>query len=172
MDKLKKYFRYLLLFILMYITVTLITALGMRKQKEDFTCDIVGNQKYSIEVEDANSSNLGGQINVKVTNKTGEIQTDKYLKIDLYDENSLVKTKYQEIKYLNIDETNRFEIIFEEKNINRGIISVVDDIEGENKEEIKKEISGKYIEYDYTKDQDAARVAVPIFAMIGAILFI
>ncbi len=172
MDKLKKYFRYLLLFILMYITVTLLTALGMREQKENFTCNIIGNKKYSIEIEDAKSSNLGGQINVKVTNKTGEIQTDKYLKIDLYDADRLVTTKYQEIKYLNIDETNRFEIVFEEKNINSGSLSVVDDIEEENKEEIKKELSGKYIEYDYTKDQDAARVAVPIFAMLGAIIFI
>lgn len=172
MDKLKKYFRYLLLFILMYIIVSLLTAFGMRDIKEHFICNINGNQKFNIEVEDAKSSKLGGQINVKVTNKTEEIQTDKYLKIELYNNDEFVGVKYKEIKYLNIGETNRFEIIFDEKNVNIGIVSVVDEIEEPNKEEIEKELSGKYIEYEYTQDQDAARVVTPIIAMLGVMVII
>ena len=172
MDKLKKYFKYLLLFIIMYIIVTLLTSYGMREVKDDFICDTNGNHKFEIEVEDAKASKIGGQINVKVTNKVDEVQTDKYLKIDLYSGDLYVTTVYKEIKYLNIEETNRFEVVFEGKNINRGVISVVDDIEGPNKEEIKKELSGKYIEYEYSEEQDAIRVAVPFISMLGVMVII
>ena len=78
MDKLKRYFKYVLLFILTYIIVTLLTNFGMRETKEDFKCNVIKNESYTIEVEESKSSNHGGRIYIKVTNKTEEIQTDKY----------------------------------------------------------------------------------------------
>ena len=134
MDRLKKYFRYLLLFILMYVIVTLLTNFGMRETKKEFICSVKENENYTIEIEESKLSNQGGQINVKVTNKTEEIQTDKYLKVELYNNEEYIVTKYEEIKYLNIGETNRFEIKFDEKNVNKGIVSVADYLEETNKE--------------------------------------
>ena len=133
MDRLKKYFKYLLLFILMYVIVTLLTNFGMRETKKEFICTVKENENYTIEIEDSKLSNQGGQINVKVTNKTEEIQTDKYLKVELYNNEEYIVTKYEEIKYLNIGETNRFEIKFDEKNVSQGIVYVVDNIDETNK---------------------------------------
>ena len=164
----KKYFHYLLLFIAIYIIVTILTNFGMRNIEKNLQYNIEGNENIEISVEEAKTSNTNGYIILSVKNKTEKLQNDKYLKVALYDNESYVITKYKEIKYLNVGETNKFTINFENSNINKAVISITEEIPKENSEgNTAQKLYNKIIDTDLQNDDMTKSIAVPIGILLG-----
>ncbi len=132
MEKIKKYFRYVLLLVVIYILVTVLTNWRMSTiniSSKGFNYTIIPDDRIQFEIEEAENTNLKGHINLKITNKTDKLIENIYLRIDLYEDEKYLSSLYKEVKYLNVGETNRFEIEFNEKNANFAKILVTEEIE-------------------------------------------
>ena len=131
MKTMRKFGKYFILFILMFLFVSGMTYLGTLQNKNN-----VRNVDYSSEIDipvDVNIENCQattrkGHVKGNVVNHTGELMTDKYLQFSFYNSNNyLLETKFEEIKYFNVNEQIPFDITVNCRDINKVVISLVDE---------------------------------------------
>lgn len=119
MKTMKKFWKYFLNFIVLFLIVSGLMYLGARNVKNEeekiITC-IVQTEKPIINVTEYSKGILKGT----VKNDSGILINVIYVKAEFYDENNnLLGTKYSEIKYFNVGEKAKFEIEFNYKNVNK-----------------------------------------------------
>lgn len=117
MKTMKKFLKYLILFVLLFLWVTGLMYLGtMNKNKEEEKTIECTAQTTSpvIEITECKDGILKGTIK----NDTSILINVIYVKAEFYDEdNNLLATKYSEIKYFNVGEKSKFEIEFSNKDV-------------------------------------------------------
>ena len=169
----KKYFHCILIFIALYIIVTLLTNFGMRKVEKDLNYFVSENDNFEIIVEEAKANQTNGYINLNVTNKTDKLLENNYLKIDLYNDNGYLVSKYKKIKYLNVGETNKFNINFNNPNVNKLDISVVEDMpETIQEDNVIKKISKSALGVNPEITDETIQIALPIAVAMGLMLIV
>ena len=119
MKTMKKFLRYFILFILLFLWVSGLMYIGTRNiNKEDEQIQAIQCVTQStspvIEITKCEDGILQGTIK----NDTNILISIIYVKAEFYDkDNNLLETKYSEIKYFNVGEKAKFEIEFSSKNV-------------------------------------------------------
>ena len=109
MKTMKKFWKYFLNFIVLFLLVSGLTYLGtmnMNTQNETIEC-VTQTESPVIEIIECTNKKVAGT----VTNNTKVLINVIYVKAEFYNENDkLLGTKYSEIKYFNVGEKAKFEI--------------------------------------------------------------
>lgn len=127
MDKMKKYFTFLIILILFYLFSNFIAY-------EALKTSLVPIENYSIEcespqinIEDACSSKVNGYVKGTVKNNTDSIIENKYIKVNFISKaGNVILSKYAEISKLNPGDEQEFKINFNAENITSFSADVVD----------------------------------------------
>lgn len=117
MKTMKKFWKYLINFFVLFLLVSGLTYLGTanakKRDKQEIEC-ITQNTSPVIEISECKDGILRGTI----TNDTSILMNVIYVKAEFYDKNgNLLETKYTEIKYFNVGEKAKFEMEFSNKNV-------------------------------------------------------
>lgn len=133
MDKLKKHFKRIVIFIIIYILLDILTFNIMKtvyKKKE--VKESLSTPK--VEVTEFKTTVTNGYINGKVTNNTGSALEGKALKMDFFSKNgSNVGTKLVDLSELAADQTSDFATKFNFDNVENVAFSII------NKSELNSE---------------------------------
>lgn len=130
MKTMKKFLRYFILFILLFLWVSGLMYVGTRRnvkkgeiKQTSIIAYEVQNNSPIIEVTQCKDGQLKGTI----TNDTKVLINVIYVKAEGYDlNNNLLETQYSEIKYFNVGEKAKFEIDFKNKDVEKIKISSVE----------------------------------------------
>ena len=126
MNKFKKYLKYVLLLVLLFIFVSVMSKLliiSMYKPKE---CTVLF-ENPKIEVIDSKATNANGYIYGCITNTTGSTIENKFIKLDCYSEyDNNINTGYAQIFKLEPDESQYFTIKYKCQGTERVEISMSD----------------------------------------------
>ncbi len=122
MKTMKKFWKYFLNFIVLFLLVTGLsywgTTIYTKNEEEHNTPKTYIAQESSpvIEIKECTNKKITGT----ATNDMNILINVIYIKADFYDKNNkLLGTKYDEIKYFNVGEKAKFEIEFNYKNVTR-----------------------------------------------------
>lgn len=124
MERLKTFFKYLLLVIGFYIFSQIIIHFCIQTSYEYIpTQDI--SEEYTI-IAEAKAKKISGFVKVKVLNSKEEVLTNKYIKLDYYSKReTLLGTDYIEIDRIEAKEEKEFEIDFKYENVQSVKINIV-----------------------------------------------
>lgn len=131
MKTMRKFGKYFILFILMFLFVSGMTYLGTLQNKNnirnvDYLSEI--DIPVDVNIEECQATTRKGHVKGNVVNHTGELMTNKYLQFSFYNSNNyLLETKFEEIKYFNVNEQIPFDITVNCRDINKVVISLVDE---------------------------------------------
>ena len=124
MARMKKFLFYLIIFVAFFIYTSLMTKLALKNiYQKNVNVDIL-TESPVITVHNCETGNNSGLISGIVRNDTENYIEKAILCVDLYDENGLVKTLTEELKYFHNNESIKFDLSFNEKNINSIKLSV------------------------------------------------
>jgi hypothetical protein len=120
MKTMKKFWKYFLNFIVLFLIVTGFTYWGTKigdKKANEPSHEITYTAQESspiIEITKCTSKEITGI----AKNDMGVLINVIYIKADFYDENNnLLGTEYEEIRYFNVGEKSKFKIEFDFKNV-------------------------------------------------------
>lgn len=126
MDKFKKWMRWVVLFILLFLFVSIMSRaiiISMYKPKE---CKVLF-ESPKIEILDSKATNANGYIYGCITNTTGEVLENKFIKLDCYSEyDNNINTGYAQIFRLEPGESQYFVISYRCEGTERAEISMTD----------------------------------------------
>ena len=126
MDKLKKYIRWAVLLILLFLFVSIVSKLiiiSMYKPKE---CKILF-ESPQIEILDSKATNANGYIYGCITNTTGNVIENKFTKLDCYSKyDNNLSSGYAQIFRLEPNESQYFIIEYRAEGTERVEISMSD----------------------------------------------
>lgn len=163
MKKIKEFFIYFLMFIALYIFVTVLTNFSMKEKFKDIQDIQISVNSPQIFIEESKATDSRGYVKGNIVNNTGEHIKDKYLQFDFYNKNgAYIGTEVQEIKYFNVEEKVNFDIQYNYKNVNSIEINFVDEV-------IKKETSSGKL-FELTDEQK--NLALPVAAIVGLYVII
>lgn len=129
MERMKKFFLYFLMFLSLFIYVSVFSNLGVREEYLDITNYKINTNSPKIEILEAKSCYTNGYIKGNVINDTGEHIRQKYLQLDFYNSNgSYVGTESKELKYFNVNETIKFDIDFKYRDVKKIELKLVDEV--------------------------------------------
>ena len=138
MGTLKKFAKYIIWIVLFWILSDILIFFGLNASYDNLTTSSNSNIPSQVEIEKAEATLVNGRIKGKIKNNGEEDLNGKYMKVDLYSPRDvLLGTKYMEIKDLEKDGTQDFELFFKAQDVDHYDISFVDKIE-KSKEEIEK----------------------------------
>lgn len=125
MKTMKKFGKYFINFIVLFLLVSALMHLGtMKKEKREGQVIECVTQTNSPVIEIIECKD--GLIKGTITNDTTIIINEIYVKAEFYDkDNNLLETNYSEIKYFNVGEKAKFEISFTNVNITKVKITSV-----------------------------------------------
>lgn len=129
MKTMKKFWKYFLNFIVLFLLVTGLTFWGTtiynKKEEEANTPAqyIAQESSPAIEIKECTNKKITGT----ATNDMNVLLNVIYIKADFYDKDEkLLGTEYDEIKYFNVGEKAKFEIKFNYKNVSKVEITGVE----------------------------------------------
>ena len=129
MKTLKKFWKYFINFIVLFLLVTGLMYLGNlpeNNNKKEIEC-VVQAESPIIEITECTNKKVVGT----ATNDTKVLINVIYIKAEFYDENStLLGAKYSEIKYFNVGEKSKFEIENEYKKVSKVVITTSSEQKG------------------------------------------
>lgn len=129
MGTLKKFWKYLLIFVITFIMLSGLTSLAMKENYKDITNYKIVENSLEITVSESRATNNHGYIKGSVTNSTKEIIPLKYLRISLYDESGVyLGSEYKELKNFYPKETINYDISYNYNNVDKIILDFTDKI--------------------------------------------
>lgn len=127
MDKMKKYTKYLIIFLAFYFLSNILTVHLLKTTYQPKKIIIDPDSSPNVEIDDFKATITNGYVKGKVTNNTGTDMNGKYVKLDFYSKNGVnVGTKYVEINDLKPGETMDFSTAFNFDNVDSVKTSIVD----------------------------------------------
>lgn len=128
MSTMKKFLKYLLLFIAVYIIVTLLTNLSTIDIARKFTNYEILSDTLKINVNECKTSRTKGTISGTVTNDTDNLISKIYLKVDGYNEKgNYLGSEYKEFVYVYPNDKYEFELSLNWNKIQKLELSIVDE---------------------------------------------
>ncbi len=126
MDKFKKWMRWVVLLILLFLFVSIMSRaiiISMYKPKE---CKVLF-ESPKIEILDSKATNANGYIYGCITNTTGELLENKFIKLYCYSEyDIIINTGYAQIFRLEPGESQYFVISYRCEGTERAELSMSD----------------------------------------------
>ncbi len=129
MAKMKKFFKYLIWLILLYLLVNVLTYLATKDDYRDLTNFNIATESPKIEVTESKSAYTHGYIKGQVTNDTGKHIPKTYLQIDFYNKDGVWLGKETKgLESFNLNETIKFDISYTYTDVNKIRLSISDEI--------------------------------------------
>ena len=168
MGTLKKFFRYFLLFIALFIFVQVLRELSLKKDEERYLSNYTVNvNSPKILVTTSRVTDNGGIIKGYIFNETGEHIKDKVLQFDFYDKNNkYLGTEVKQINYFNVKEKINFDISYTYKKVDRIEVLYLDEAL-EHKEEKSNDIIGML-----NTDNETVKMVLPVVAVLTMVMII
>lgn len=128
MGRMKTFAKYLILFVLFYIFVSIASIGFIKTTYANMEGNIQQGNKIAININKAESTMVNGHMVGTISNNTGEDEGLKYVKIDLYSgRGTKILTKCIQVDELKSKETKNFIINFEAENIKKYNVTIVDE---------------------------------------------
>ena len=163
MKRMKKFFIYLVLFVGLYLFVSIMTKLGMRENYKNIVNHEITLESPKVTISESKATYSHGYIKGNILNDTGNHLKNKYLQFDFYDKDNLyVGTEFKEIKYFNVKETISFELNYKYNNVEKIKIKFVDEV-------TKPQISSFNI---FDTEDENLKIAVPIASVLGLLIIL
>ena len=125
MDQLKKFAKYIIWILLLYLFTKIVVFIGMNADYKPMQNN--DSLPSCITILKAEATGANGRIYGNIINNQNEDINDKYIKINIYDENyELRGTKYIEINGVGKNYPTKFELHFKSSKIEYYDISIVD----------------------------------------------
>lgn len=170
MAKMKKFFKYLIWLILLYLLVNGLTYVATKDDYKDIINYEILTVSPKIEIVECKAGRTDGYVKGKITNDTKEHILQKYIKIDLYDEKNIyLGSEYKEIQCFNVNETMKFDINFRYNNVKKIKISLVDNEKIKETEEDSNNLFS-YVKPIFTKEGIKMSILISIPMLIWYIL--
>ena len=129
MAKMKKFFKYLIWLILLYLLVNGLTYVATKDNYKELNNFTIATESPKIEVTESKSTYTHGYIKGQVTNDTGKHIPKTYLQLDFYDKDGTwLGKETKEWESFNLHGTIKFDINYAYTNVNRIRLSVTDEI--------------------------------------------
>lgn len=136
METMKRFAKYLLIFIILYILFDSLVFLGTKGLQKDITKYTIKNKSPKIEVVESIGRYSKIDIKVKITNNTSELIKNTYIKFSFYNKSEkYLLSKYEKIELLNVGETQEIKFKYNINNIDSFNVSITNKID----EKIEKE---------------------------------
>lgn len=165
MGTMKKFKTYLLIFIGMFLFVSIFTNLAMRENFVNITNHEINVNSPKVIITESKASYSNGNIKGSIINDTGKHIKDKYLQFDFYDKDGIyVGTESKEIKYFNVKEKVNFDINYTYKNVDKIKINLVDEV-------IKPKDNAPSI-FDLDMQDEEMQLALPFAAILALYLIL
>lgn len=163
MERMKKFFIYFILFVGLYLFVSLMINFGMKEKYETITNHQITVKSPQVTVSESKATYSHGYIKGNILNNTGEHIKDKYLQFDFYDKDGIyLGTESKEIKYFNVDEKINFDLNYEYTNVNKIKISFVDEV-------LRPKTKLSNI---FNVEEETLKIALPIATILGLYVII
>ena len=134
MDKVTKFFKYIIGIILLMIFTNLCTYIGFNATYKNI--DKTEDLPPEIVVKLSQATKVCGRIYGEVTSSADNDLEGKYIKTNVYtDLGTLVGTKYIKIKDVTLNEPKKFAINFQAENVKFYNISIIDNPENTEENE-------------------------------------
>ncbi|MBQ6991895.1 MAG: hypothetical protein IJN50_03140 [Clostridia bacterium] len=126
MARMKTFLLYLILFVSFFIFSSVISNWAVKGLKEKITDIEILTKTPIIAVDNCETGKYSGNISGTVRNDTGKHIEKAFLKIDLYNQsNRYIGTKYEELRYFNVNELLKFNAKFRFEDVKAIKLSVV-----------------------------------------------
>ena len=127
MDKMKKYFKYVLIIILFYVFSNIMTNAFLKVSYSDITNYKINTEPLYVDITEAQASNRNGHIYGIVKNTSDSLVENKYLKFSMLSKNgNTLGEKYVRIDKLEVDELKKYEVKFDYDNVESFKIELTD----------------------------------------------
>lgn len=141
MAKMKKFLKYLIWLVLLYLIVNGLTYLATKDDYKELTNYTISTDSPKIEVTESMATYTHGYIKGQVTNNTGEHIQKTYLQLDFYDKEGIYLGKeYKALEYFNSNETIKFDVDYTYTNVSKIKIGISNQIEEATRPEIQKTV--------------------------------
>ena len=129
MQRMKTFWTYFLLFVCLYLFVSLCTYIGTKQLQRDLINYEILTESPQIAIEESKATYSKGYISGKITNNTGSMLENTVIKLSFYNsDKKYIDSKYKKIKYLNVDATEKFNFIYGYSNVDYITVELVDEI--------------------------------------------
>ena len=130
MARMKTFFIYFLLIVLFFIYSQIMIYIGIRTTYKDKDVEIETTIPMEAQVK---ATSVNGIANVKIKNTTDKDIEGKYIKLECYSKHdTLMGTKYIQINKIGENEEKEFEIEFKYNEVEKAIITIVDEMPSSN----------------------------------------
>jgi len=127
MAKIKKFWLWLILFILLYLFVDFICFASMKLIYKNLYNYKILVDSPKIEITEAKGTYANGYIKGTLTNNTNSVIENKYIKVDVYSERNVnLGTEYIKIEKLDLAKTMDFEVKYSYTDVASYEIDIVD----------------------------------------------
>lgn len=141
MAKMKKFLKYLIWLVLLYLIVNGLTYLATKDDYKELTNYTISTDSPKIEVTESMATYTHGYIKGQVTNNTGEHIQKTYLQLDFYDKDGIYLGKeYKALEYFNSNETIKFDVDYTYTNVSKIKIGISNQIEEATRPKTQKTV--------------------------------
>lgn len=141
MAKMKKFLKYLIWLVLLYLIVNGLTYLATKDDYKELTNYTISTDSPKIEVTESMVAYTHGYIKGQVTNNTGEHIQKTYLQLDFYDKDGIYLGKeYKPLEYFNSNETIKFDVDYTYTNVSKIKIGISNQIEEATRPKTQKTV--------------------------------
>jgi len=127
MAKIKKFWLWLILFILLYLFVDFICFASVKMMYKDLNDYEILVKSPKIEIIEAKGTYANGYIKGILTNDTNSVIQNKYIKVDVYSERNVnLGTEYIKIEKLDLAKTMDFEVKYSYTDVSNYKVDIVD----------------------------------------------
>ena len=134
MNRMLTFAKYLLVIVIFYFVTDYISFYLINTTYEDI--DLVSEMhEPKVQISEAKATTINGYIKGSIENNTNETINGKYLKINLLADNDVnLGEKFVEIKELEKNSVQEFEMDFNLQNVDKYKLSITNSIEGATEE--------------------------------------
>ena len=130
MARMKTFFIYFLLVVLFFIYSQIMIYIGVRTTYKNKDVEIETTIPMEAQVK---ATSVNGIAKVKIKNTTDKDIEGKYIKLECYSKHdTLMGTKYIQINQIGENEEKEFEIEFKYNEVEKAIITIVDEMPSSN----------------------------------------
>ena len=128
MKRMKTFFIYLILFLLLYLFVSIMSYLVVKTAYKNINSYEIASESPKVTIKESKATSVNGYIIGTVKNDTGEYIEKTNLKVDFYSPRGVnLGTKVVKIEDFKEDEVKEFRINYEFSNVKSYIVDVTTD---------------------------------------------
>lgn len=130
MDRMKTFFKYLLLLVICYFGSNTLIYAAINNTYEDIAnYQYINSSSLVVTVDEAKSTSVNGYIKGTIKNNSSSKIKEQYIKIDFYSKRKVnMGTKYIKVENLKAKDTINFDLDFKFSNVSYCTITTVDKI--------------------------------------------